>query len=175
MPRPCSRTHPTPTSRGRRPGTRIGRLPMPSASSGWSRLRIGVPLGDPLSRDGEAVSAVELGLDDETTGSVHFALAEELWNQGIMTEAVCAGLRWGFDSFARLERVVSAAVSANTGSRRVLEKCRFQRRPRARGVGKVRVRRWSWPPTFSRGSDGRKGERNAGSAPGVKSRARDSR
>ncbi len=79
-----------------------------------------------LSQDGDAVGAIEFGIDDRLCGSVHFVLAEHLWNQGLMTEAVTAVLVWGFDALAELDRVVTAAVSANTGSRRVLEKCGFE-------------------------------------------------
>ena len=43
-----------------------------------------------------------------------------------MTEAVSAVLLWGFEALTELDRVVTAAVSANTGSRRVLEKCGFE-------------------------------------------------
>lgn len=79
-----------------------------------------------LSQDGPASGAIEFGLSDESTGSVHFVLAEQLWNQGLMTEAVASVVGWAFDSFAALERIVTAAASANVGSRRVLEKCRFR-------------------------------------------------
>jgi ribosomal-protein-alanine N-acetyltransferase len=79
-----------------------------------------------LEEDGRARGAIEFGLGDEETGSVHYVLAEELWNQGIMTEAVCTVVGWAFRSFASLQRVETGATSANFGSRRVLEKCGFR-------------------------------------------------
>jgi len=79
-----------------------------------------------LSPGGEARGAIEFGLSDEATGAVHFVLAEELWNRGLMTEAVTAVVEWGFRTFERLERVTTGALSANIGSRRVLEKCGFE-------------------------------------------------
>lgn len=79
-----------------------------------------------LSADGAARGAIEFGLSDPTTGAVHFVLAEELWNRGLMTEAVTAVVDWGFRRFERLERLTTGAVSANVGSRRVLEKCGFE-------------------------------------------------
>ncbi len=75
--------------------------------------------------DGPARGAVEFGLSDPANGSVHYVLAEELWNQGLMTEAVTMVLRWAFHTFGSLERVATAATAANIGSHRVLEKCGF--------------------------------------------------
>ena len=43
-----------------------------------------------------------------------------------MTEAVGAIMQWGFGAFDELDRVVTSAISANVGSRRVLEKCGFE-------------------------------------------------
>lgn len=78
------------------------------------------------SQEGAAVGAIEFGLSDPATGSVHYVLAKELWNRGLMSEAVRAVLRWAFEAFPELKRVQTAATSGNTGSRRVLEKCGFE-------------------------------------------------
>ena len=73
-----------------------------------------------------AQGAIEFGLSDAESGTVHFVLAEGLWNQGLITEAVRAVLRWAFDRFESLRTVATGAISSNTGSRRVLEKCGFE-------------------------------------------------
>jgi len=77
-------------------------------------------------QDGAAVGAVEFGLTDPATGSIHYVLAQELWNQGLMTESIRAVLRWAFEAFPELQLVRTAATSANIGSCRVLEKCGFE-------------------------------------------------
>jgi RimJ/RimL family protein N-acetyltransferase len=79
-----------------------------------------------LSEGGPARGAIEFGLDDSSSGSVHYVLAEELWNQGFMTEATRGVLEWAFDTLGSLERVATTATPANVGSRRVLEKCGFE-------------------------------------------------
>ena len=79
-----------------------------------------------LEVDGPAHGAIEFGFNEEDIGSVHYVLAEQLWNLGLMTEAIRTVLDWAFDSFAFLERVETGAASANLGSRRVLEKCGFE-------------------------------------------------
>jgi ribosomal-protein-alanine N-acetyltransferase len=73
-----------------------------------------------------AKGAIEFGLEDATKGAVHFVLAEDLWNQGFMTEAVDAVVGWAFGAVDGLERVATVALSANRGSCRVLEKCGFR-------------------------------------------------
>ncbi len=78
-----------------------------------------------LSPEGPARGAIEFGLSDHSMGSIHYVLAEELWNRGLMTEAVSEVVRWGFETFNLLERIATTATSANIGSRRVLEKCGF--------------------------------------------------
>ncbi len=78
-----------------------------------------------LASDGPARGAIEFGLSSPSHGSVHYVLAEELWNRGLMTEAVTAILRWMFQTCGSLDRVSTTAITANTGSRRVLEKCGF--------------------------------------------------
>jgi ribosomal-protein-alanine N-acetyltransferase len=70
----------------------------------------------------DVIGAVEFQLEDAATASVHYVLAEEYWNRGIMTEVVQEVLRWGFTAFVNLARVRTVAAAANVGSRRVLEK-----------------------------------------------------
>jgi ribosomal-protein-alanine N-acetyltransferase len=68
------------------------------------------------------IGAVEFGLDG-AVGSIHYALGEEYWNKGLMTEACRAVLAWAFGFFPNLERVTTSAVVENRGSIRVMEKC----------------------------------------------------
>ncbi|HPO16706.1 MAG TPA: GNAT family N-acetyltransferase [Candidatus Hydrogenedentes bacterium] len=69
------------------------------------------------------IGIIEFGLGDGTVGTIHFALAEEFWNRGVMTEACRAVLAWAFDTHPKLEQVTTAAVDENRGSIRVMEKC----------------------------------------------------
>ena len=69
------------------------------------------------------IGVIELSLDDNLSGFVDYALAEEYWNQGIMTEAVRAVLNWAFRTYTTLESVSSSAMTANPSSTRVQQKC----------------------------------------------------
>jgi len=71
----------------------------------------------------QVIGAVEFGLGDGKTGSIHYALAKKLWNRGLMTEACKAVLDWAFLSHPDLERVTTSALTVNKGSNRVMEKC----------------------------------------------------
>lgn len=83
----------------------------------WA-IRLG-PLGPPRG-------AIEVAFSDLSRGSIHYVLAEELWNQGLMTEAAATVLQWAFHAFDSLETVDTTATVENLGSRRVLEKCGFE-------------------------------------------------
>jgi RimJ/RimL family protein N-acetyltransferase len=76
-----------------------------------------------LRGQGRAIGVVEFGIQDGVTGGVDYAMAQQYWNQGIMTEAVSAVLDWGFGTFPRLQTVSSGAMTVNKASRRVMEKC----------------------------------------------------
>ena len=82
-----------------------------------------------LRNTSDVIGAIEFGVPDGVTGGIHYALAEEHWNKGLMTEGVRAVLNWAFENIADLQRVSTSAVSANRGSTRVMEKCgmRFQK------------------------------------------------
>lgn len=69
------------------------------------------------------IGAVEFGMPDGTTGAVDYALAEEYWNKGIMTEAIRAVLAWVFRTHPRLQRVCASAMTINAASIRVMKKC----------------------------------------------------
>jgi ribosomal-protein-alanine N-acetyltransferase len=62
----------------------------------------------------------------DSRASVGYDLARAYWGHGIMTEAVCAVVRFGFEHMA-LNRIEADADSRNVGSHRVLEKAGFKR------------------------------------------------
>ena len=64
---------------------------------------------------------------DIKNGSVDFALSEHYWNQGIMTEAVRAVINWAFSYNPTLDRISSSAMTGNTASIRVQQKCRMRK------------------------------------------------
>lgn len=73
------------------------------------------------------IGVVEFGTEDNgARGSVDYALSEEYWNQGIMTEAVRAVLDWAFQTLPGLNSVSSSAMTENPASTRVQEKCGMQ-------------------------------------------------
>ena len=57
--------------------------------------------------------------------TMSYVLAQPYWNQGIVTEALRAIIRYGFDHY-RLHRIEAHAVIANPASLRVLRKLGFQ-------------------------------------------------
>lgn len=52
---------------------------------------------------------------------IGYSLARHLWNRGLMTEAVAAMLRFGFEQM-NLNRIEARCKPANAGSARVMEK-----------------------------------------------------
>jgi ribosomal-protein-alanine N-acetyltransferase len=76
-----------------------------------------------LKGQSKVVGIIELALKSAlTTADVHYALAEEHWNQGLTTEACKAVLAWAFRTHPSLRTVRTGALVENVGSRRVLEK-----------------------------------------------------
>ena len=71
----------------------------------------------------DVIGVVEFGIKDGTTGSIDYALSEQYWNQGIMTEAVRAVLSSVFRTHPTLKSVLSSAMTANPASTRVQQKC----------------------------------------------------
>ncbi len=55
---------------------------------------------------------------------IGYVLSKEYWGRGLMTEAVRAVLRFGFEECG-LDAVTAAHYAENTRSRRVIEKCGF--------------------------------------------------
>lgn len=66
--------------------------------------------------------AIELDVDAlNRRGDLHYALARDLWGQGLMTEAGRAVVRYAFGELG-LQRVFARADARNIGSWRVMEK-----------------------------------------------------
>ena len=82
-----------------------------------------------LNTSPRVIGEVEFGIPDGATGSIDYALAEEHWNHGIITEAARAVLDWAFRTHPTLQAVTTAAMTVNVASIRVLQKCgmEFQR------------------------------------------------
>lgn len=59
-------------------------------------------------------------------GVIHFLLAKPFWNQGLMTEAVGAMLRYAFFEL-KLQRLEGQVYTGNVVGCRVMEKSHFQR------------------------------------------------
>ena len=83
----------------------------------------------------EVIGVVEFDIRDGTRGSIDYALSEQYWNQGIMTEAVRAVFSWAFRNHPTLDCVSSSAMTANPASTRVQQKC---------GMKLLRYERQSW-------------------------------
>ena len=57
-------------------------------------------------------------------GEIGYAMAQPYWGKGLMTEAVRAVVRCGFEQI-NLNRIFAGCIPEHTASRRVLEKCGF--------------------------------------------------
>jgi ribosomal-protein-alanine N-acetyltransferase len=79
-----------------------------------------------LHADPRVIGAIELGLQSQHVGSIHYALAKPHWGRGLMTEAVASVCTWAFDTVRELSLIRTTVAEANIGSVRVLEKCGFR-------------------------------------------------
>lgn len=88
--------------------------------------RQGVSYAFAITADGAVVGVVEAGLKDRETrtGQVDYAIASSHWGRGITTRAVALALAYAFDELG-MEAVVSACLTRNPASGRVLEKNGF--------------------------------------------------
>lgn len=68
---------------------------------------------------------------NDQTRMLGYALGENYWNKGYMTEAAQALIRFGFDSL-HLDLISAYCYPFNTRSKRVLEKCGFKYEGRLR-------------------------------------------
>ena len=64
--------------------------------------------------------------DDNASAEVGYSLAREYWNQGIMTEALQAVIRYAFDGMD-LNRVEAQHETTNPASGAVMRKCHMQK------------------------------------------------
>jgi len=88
------------------------------------------PASDPMwaiVHDGHVCGAIELDVDKlNARGEIHYAIARNLWRQGVTTEAARAVLRYAFEEL-HLRRIFARADVRNTGSWRVMEKLGMKR------------------------------------------------
>ena len=84
---------------------------------------------------GRVVGGIGLRLEAPiAVASLHYSLARDHWNQGLITEAAKAVIDWGFNEFG-LEKVYSWADVDNIGSWRVMEKIGMTREGTFRSHG----------------------------------------
>ena len=86
----------------------------------------GTPPAGGAAGEAPPVGAIEFSAEAPELGSIHYVLARAAWGHGLATEAVRAVLAWAFGALPSLRAVQTTAAAANTGSRRVLEKCGFR-------------------------------------------------
>ena len=63
---------------------------------------------------------------ENAAAEVGYSLAREYWNQGLMTEALTAVIRYGFDHMG-LNRIEAQHETNNPASGAVMRKCRMQK------------------------------------------------
>lgn len=82
-----------------------------------------------IAAEKEAIGCIglQLGADvHRRTAELGYWLSEQFWDHGIMTEAVIAFTKWGFENF-ELDRIFAQPFSNNLASARVMEKAGFVR------------------------------------------------
>ena len=76
-------------------------------------------------REGEAIGGIGLNsLTPNESAEIGYWLAQPFWGRGIVTSAVDAVCRFGFDEYG-LQKIYARVLGCNPGSQRVLEKCGF--------------------------------------------------
>ncbi len=81
-----------------------------------------------IAKDGKVIGSIGAFRQSNIhrqTAELGYYLAEDLWGQGIMTEAIRQACREIFESTDIL-RIYAEPFSYNTGSRRALEKAGFR-------------------------------------------------
>lgn len=73
--------------------------------------------------DDRVVGSIDFRQLSTFSGQVDYALARELWGQGLVTEAVSSVRDWAFESLEGLVRLQAMCLTTNSPSMRVLEKC----------------------------------------------------
>ena len=85
--------------------------------------------------NGSVIGGIDLRIEAPiAVGSLHYSIARDHWNQGMMTEAAQALVDLGFAEFD-LEKVYSWANVENVGSWRVMEKIGMTREGTFRSQG----------------------------------------
>lgn len=88
-----------------------------------------------IELDGRVIGGIGLRLEPPiAVGSLHYSIARDHWNRGLITEAAQAVIDWGFTEFG-LEKVYSWADVDNIGSWRVMEKIGMTREGTFRSHG----------------------------------------
>ena len=62
----------------------------------------------------------------DSLAELSYDLSKDYWGKGIMSQAVKAVLRWGFDVL-EINRIQATVMVGNNTSARILEKCGFQK------------------------------------------------
>ncbi len=92
-------------------------------------------LGFAIELDGTVIGGIGLRFEAPIqVASLHYSIAREHWNRGLMTEAVRAVVNWGFEA-SNLAKIYSWADVENIGSWRVMEKIGMTREGTLRSQG----------------------------------------
>ena len=85
--------------------------------------------------DETVIGAIEVNIEaSRGIASLHYAIARQHWNKGLMSESVRAVIKWSFDTFD-LVKVYCWTDVRNVGSWRVMEKVGMSREGHFRSHG----------------------------------------
>lgn len=110
----------------------------------WPRLDLGLALE--LKAEGQVVGSIALHLRDipHATVEMGYVLRQDLWGQGLVSEAARAMFALGFERLD-LHRIVASCDVRNVGSYRVMEKLGMRREGLLR---EDRLVRGAWRDTY---------------------------
>ena len=115
-------------------GHNAGWPPHQTIEDSLNYIYVVAPLGFvwAIEKDGRVIGSIGLLPDprspeDPSTMMLGYWLAEDQWNQGYTTEASKAVIDWGFAK-GNLARITTCHFLFNDASRRVIEKCGFEKR-----------------------------------------------
>lgn len=80
-----------------------------------------------LQQSGPAIGTISFRQSSREIAHIDYALSQNYWGQGLVTEAVKNITDWAFIILPELTEIHSGCLIDNRGSVRVLEKCGFRR------------------------------------------------
>lgn len=80
------------------------------------------PSAGALSKE-SLIGTIEISYETDNQLRIDYALSEQYWNQGVMSEVASVVIDWAFEQDKDIAAIRSGALSKNKASLKVMEKC----------------------------------------------------